>query len=386
MRILAVSHPCITDVNQQLYAELEQLGHQVELIVPANFRTAYSRGPVKVTRWPGFAGGIVQKKVGLSGSIPLHFYRSRLKPVMERFRPDVLFVEEEPYSVSAWQAFWASRDLGVKRVIYSAQNIHKTFPPPFNWMERYVLSRSDLAVVVSEQVKTVLEQKRYGGETLQFPLGVNTDQFRPMEEVWARKRAELGVENRFVVGYVGRFVEEKGIFTLLEALELAKDQPLHFVFVGNGPLLPDIEKAKALYPDRVTIATDVKHREVHLWMNAFDVLVLPSLTKPNWKEQFGRVILEAMACKVPVIGSDSGEIPVLLKQTGGGWTFPEGDARALLERIRYVGQEPAERQQAANRGFEAVHNHFSKKAIAALLANKLESLKNQPANRVSRHR
>ena len=56
-----------------------------------------------------------------------------------------------------------------------------------------------------------------------------------------------------------------------------------------------------------------------------DVLVLPSHTTPTWKEQFGRVIVEALWCGVPVVGSDSGEIPWLIELTGGGLVFPEGD-------------------------------------------------------------
>ena len=58
-----------------------------------------------------------------------------------------------------------------------------------------------------------------------------------------------------------------------------------------------------------------------------DVSVLPSLTRPNWKEQFGRTLAEAMSCETPVIGSDSGEIPHVIGDAG--LIFKEGDAQAL---------------------------------------------------------
>ncbi len=363
MRILAVSHPCVTDVNQQFYAELEALGHLVHLIVPSNFRTEYAK--TEVTRWPAFSGTIEQRKVGLGRSIPLHFYPSNLRSSIKSFRPNVLFVEEEPYSASAWQTFYASRGLPVQRVVYSAQNIFKQYPQPFGWMERYVLSQANIAAVVSQEVGTVLRKKRFRGRLLPFPLGVDTAQFRPLPQERMALRASLGLGHSFVIGYVGRFVEEKGIRTLIRALPDLSVANVKFMFVGNGPLLEDLRKARAKFPDAVLIADDVKHREVHKWMNAMDALALPSLTMANWKEQFGRVIIEAMACKVPVIGSDSGEIPVLIRETGGGWIFPEGDSDALTQLVRRVTNDPGERMEKAEKGYASVQSGFSKRALAA---------------------
>ena len=83
-----------------------------------------------------------------------------------------------------------------------------------------------------------------------------------------------------------------------------------------------------------------------------DVLVLPSRTTPTWKEQFGRVIVEALWCGVPVVGSDSGEIPWLIGLTGGGLMFPEGDHAALAGgSTRLRGRPGAAR--AAGRGAAA---------------------------------
>jgi len=370
VRIMAVSHPCVMDVNQQFYAELEGLGHQVHLIVPSNFHTEYA--PAKVARWPAFGGTIEQRRIGLRRSVPLHFYSSNLRPQIAKFAPDVLFVEEEPYSASAWQAFYASRGLPMKRIVYSAQNICKTYPRPFRWMERYVLSNADMAAVVSQEVGAVMRRKQFGGKLLPFPLGVDTGQFRPLPAQRRRLRAELGIgDERFVVGYVGRFVEEKGVRTLIEAARRLTDAT--FVFVGSGALQDELRRAAALDRGRVIVKDAVKHREVHTWMNAFDALALPSLTMPAWKEQFGRVVIEAMACRVPVIGSDSGEIPALIRETGGGWTFPEGDAEALAQRIRSLAADESEREAAAERGYESVRARFSKRALAEAFDREIRS-------------
>ena len=90
-----------------------------------------------------------------------------------------------------------------------------------------------------------------------------------------------------------------------------------------------------------------------------DVLVLPSHTTPTWKEQFGRVIIEALWCGVPVVGSDSGEIPWLIELTGGGLVFAEGDADALAARLRELRAAPELREQLAQTGRAAVERLFS---------------------------
>ena len=78
----------------------------------------------------------------------------------------------------------------------------------------------------------------------------------------------------------------------------------------------------------------IPHIEAPLYLSAFDVLVLPSETRPNWKEQFGRVIIEAMACGTPVVGSNSGEIPHLIQETQGGVVFLEGQPKSLAEKLK----------------------------------------------------
>jgi len=376
MRILAVSHPCVTDVNQQFYAELEKLDHKVQLIIPSNFRTEFSHGkPVKVSRWPDFKGTIRTYPVGLSESIPLHFYLARLRSVIRSYAPDVLLVEEEPYSLSAWQTFYASRGMKMTRVVYSAQNIHKNYPPPFRQLEQYVLRHADLALAVSEDVVNVLRRKQYKGRHMMFPLGVDTEQFQPNKRRGQIQRITSGIrENAFVVGFVGRLVEIKGIRLMLDVIGRCDDPDITYVMVGTGPLLPEVLEMQVKRPTKLVLATAVEHREVQNWMNMMDVLLLPSITLENQKEQFGRVIVEGNACGVPVIGSTSGEIPKLINTTTGGWVVPENDAQALREQIIYVKNHAEERLAKAKSGLEYVRQHLSKKAIAAKLSMNLNEI------------
>ncbi len=97
-------------------------------------------------------------------------------------------------------------------------------------------------------------------------------------------------------------------------------------------------------------------------MRELDVLVLPSRTQPNWKEQFGRVLIEAMSCGVPVIGSTCGEIPQVIGEAG--LVFPEGDVAALRAALSRLIDQPELRAELARRGRARVLAEFTQAAIA----------------------
>jgi glycosyltransferase involved in cell wall biosynthesis len=98
-----------------------------------------------------------------------------------------------------------------------------------------------------------------------------------------------------------------------------------------------------------------------------DVLVLPSRTTPTWAEQFGRVLVEALWCGVPVVGSDSGEIPWVIETTGGGLVFPEGDVATLAETLAQLRREPELREQLARTGRASVEALFGVQAVGQRL-------------------
>jgi glycosyltransferase involved in cell wall biosynthesis len=102
-------------------------------------------------------------------------------------------------------------------------------------------------------------------------------------------------------------------------------------------------------------------------MNALDVLVLMSRTARTWKEQFGRVIMEAQACGVPVIGSDSGSIPGVVAD--GGWIVPEGQSAPLAELLGRLMASPEEVDRARVAGLDQARGRFSVRTVADALAD-----------------
>jgi glycosyltransferase involved in cell wall biosynthesis len=97
-------------------------------------------------------------------------------------------------------------------------------------------------------------------------------------------------------------------------------------------------------------------------LGGFDVLVLPSRSTPSWVEQFGRVLVEAMACGVPVIGSSSGEIPHVIGDAG--LVFPEGDVEALRGQLAMLAASPEERRRLGELGRQRALAAYTQARIA----------------------
>src|SRR5699024_10933653 len=125
------------------------------------------------------------------------------------------------------------------------------------------------------------------------------------------------------VGYVGRLESHKGLMVLLDAVEASPG--LSLTIVGNGPLRPDLvaRASRGHLAGRVTVLGSLAEDELQRAYQEFDVLAVPSLTTSSWKEQFGRVVVEAMASGVPVVASNSGSLSDLVG--GAGLLVPEGD-------------------------------------------------------------
>ena len=173
----------------------------------------------------------------------------------------------------------------------------------------------------------------------------------------------------FTIGYVGRLVPAKGVHILLKAAARLTF-PYRIRLVGTGPAEPELraQAASLGIQDRVAFMGQAASDAMPARYRAMHVCVLPSLTMPNWKEQFGRVLIEAMACGVPVVGSESGEIPETIgsdDENQGGRTFPEGNAAALAAILTELRENPALRHDLGNQGRARVLCEFTQERIAA---------------------
>ncbi len=325
-----------------------------------------------------------QVPIVLNGRNHFHAYRG-LAAAMRAFRPDVVNIEEEHYSLVTWQAFRLARQLGAAPLFYTWQNIGKTYPPPFAWIERRVFREAAAAVCGNHEAAEVLRNKGYRGIIDEIPqMGVNIDLFAPTETSDAARRqakADVGLSpDHFWIAFLGRLVEEKGVQHLLTALAQLP-AAARVVLLGSGPYRAALESQAAALGlgERLHCIATVPSAAVPRYLQAADVLCLPSLTRANWKEQFGRVLVEAMAAEAVVVGSSSGEIPHVIADAG--LIFPEGNADALAAAIGQLLASPDLMTTLRRRGAARVRAHYTNELIAARFgALFLHAAAGRPAN------
>jgi len=354
MRVLMVSKACVVRAYRRKLEELARLGAELTLIVPPYWKD--ERGVLPLERGEEEGYRLVVETMALNGHYHLHFY-PRLGKHIAAFRPDIVHIDEEPYNLATFQAMWLARRSGAKALFFTWQNLYRRYPPPFRWMERYNYTRADFAIAGNQEAVRVLRRKGYRGPVAVIPqFGVDEEVFRPLDGERPSRP--------FSIGFVGRLVEEKGVHVLVEAVSgLEGDWRLRIL--GSGPeekRLKALVEAKGL-SGRVSFERPLPSAEMPEFYRSLDVLVLPSLTRPNWKEQFGRVLVEAMACGVPVVGSDCGEIPNVIGEAG--LLFPEGDADALLEALRRLQEDLSLRLRLSHLGRQRVLERYTQKKVAA---------------------
>jgi len=374
MKILALSHACVTPVNQAFFATVERLtGWDITLTVPETWIGEYGRR--RAARWEDFEGRIVQYPVLLSGNVPLHAYRSFFVSLLREEEPDAIYVHHEPYGIATFQMYIANHWVGHHPIgFFTWQNIVKTYPAPIRHLERWVYRTSDFAFAGSESATKTLRIKGYDGPVTLLPGSVSTGQYSASANREAI-RTRLGVgEEKLIIGFMGRIVQEKGLSCLLYALHAIRDLPWRCVIVGEGDARTALEaKVSALdLSERILFIGYVPHTEASDYLSAFDVTVMPSETQENWREQFGRVIIESMASGTPVVGSDSGEIPHLIRRTEGGMVFPEGDAEAFAERLRTILSDDELRFSLARSGRQSVLEDYTNRAVAEQFVNTIK--------------
>jgi glycosyltransferase involved in cell wall biosynthesis len=174
------------------------------------------------------------------------------------------------------------------------------------------------------------------------------------------------------VGYVGRLVPEKGLDTLITALRLLSRDDFRLVVAGDGPLIDSLRREAAAAGIAAEFRGRLSTQQVASVYSDIDVLVVPSRTTPNWKEQFGRVVLEAASTGTPVVASDSGELPYVIAALRCGWTFPEGDAPSLADRLRELRADESLLRRASVEGAGRVRSDFSDEVVARRFAAALE--------------
>ena len=229
----------------------------------------------------------------------------------------------------------------------------------YNKLDLFMLKHANRVMAVSEGIKQdlILSGVRESRISL-VQNAVERNENGTFFAVRRRdKRQQLNIDgNEFVVGYVGRLSEEKGIKYLLQAhLSLAKaGLPVKMVLIGDGPQKGELEKLV----DGSGIKNSVRFAgfqpQIETWFPAMDVFVLPSLT-----EGTPMALLEAMNEGIPVIASAVGGVPQVLDPGRNGLLVPPGNSEQIAEAIRDLFADETLRQRLSDNGRRTIAERYN---------------------------
>ncbi len=348
LRVLTIAHNAVAASNRARVDALGRLpGTRVELLTPPWWFEEGQR--LDVSRSAGWRVG----QTVFTGNGTRHVYVRGLMSAIRATHPDVIDLYEEPFSLVALQTLllrdWLAPEAAL--IFYSAVNVQRHWRWPYRAIERTVLRRADGAHAPSADVPPILRGRGFGDKPVAvIPLGVDVRRFADAPPMLL---PDIG---RPRVGFIGRFEPVKGLDVLLQAFGMLKARA-SLVLIGDGS-----ERAR-LGGERVHVLRSLPHEQVPCVLKALDVLVLPSVTiLPLHREQFGRVLAEAMAAGVPVIGSSSGAIPEVIGDAG--LVVPERDPAALAAAIDSVLSDADLRQQLIQRGRKRAAERFDWSVVA----------------------
>jgi glycosyltransferase involved in cell wall biosynthesis len=355
MRVLMLSKACLVGAYQRKLEEIAQFDDvELTVIVPPVWDDPAGRVVLERRHTNGYR--LLVDPIRFNGRFHLHYYPTLTRRLAE-FRPDIVHIDEEPYNLATWLAMRQARAAGAKTLFFSWQNLERPYPWPFSALERQVLAGVEYAIMGNQEVACVWRSKGYKGLYRVIPqFGVDPELFRPPARRDSGRLFVVGAANR-------RLVPEKGVDLLLRAAStLPGVWRLHIA--GDGPVRPWLEAlAQELgIAERVYFDGTISSEQMPAYLGQMDVLVLSSRTLPNWKEQFGRALVEAMACEVVVVGSESGEIPNVIGDAG--LTFPEEDVGALRDHLWQLMQSETMRRELGQKGRQRALAFYTQAQIA----------------------
>ncbi|HEY5839418.1 MAG TPA: glycosyltransferase family 4 protein [Pyrinomonadaceae bacterium] len=359
MRVLRIAHASLTPRLRERERALARCYPDVQLEVVTTERWREAEVDVEATDDDLFP--VRKARSHFSRHIQLFAYDPRpIIGALRQFQPDVIDLNAEPYSVQCAEVLtlrnWFAPRVPV--VMGTSQNIFHRYPPPFNLLERRGLKQVSAAYGCSESVRELLIAKGFRRTIRVIPFGVNLTEYNFRDRLVRESKT-------LTIGFVGRMLPGKGLNILAKALERISSDDWKLLAVGNGPERePFTQRLKELnLIQRAQFTGAVSYEKMPPYFQEIDLLVVPTQTTARIREQFGRVIVEAMASGVPVIGSTCGAIPEVMGDAGV--VFPEGDAEALATAIQRLLTGEDLRRGLARAGRERVEQHYSWERVAS---------------------
>ena len=360
MKVLFIYHCGFSEESISIYREFVKQGVDLAVIAPSKIVLQLAYIPPH-----GYSYSSEDNKMGCQFfSVDLRkpesygegFKFFQLFSAIRKVKPDIIHVIDE------YSSFYLAQTILCRNILYgrkvpvacsAGQNIHFKSPPflfefslrffkriafkilrPFLF-HYYHKNNVAGATASNEGALDVIRAFNVKFPLRLIPWAVDISIFYPKNRNLCRKN--LGIpENIKLIGNIGRFNREKGLQNLVKTL--SKLEGYYLMLVGGGDYEKELQKliGSLGIRNRIFHFKNIDRKDLVNYYNILDAFVLPSLTTPDWKEQYGRVLTEAMACHIPIIGSSSGEIPRVLKGYPKHLIFQEDSVEDLASKIREI--------------------------------------------------
>jgi len=231
------------------------------------------------------------------------------------------------------------------KLIVSIHAIYNLKPSSvFAKLIRRILEKANKVLTLSVASKKELVKIGLSPDSIDvYTYWVDQKVFKPLNRLEVKKR--VGWDGKFIVLFVGRFIEIKGMNILLEAARNINKE-IYFAFIGDGPLSAYIKEASVRFSNVMFIGR-VNNHSLPLYYNAADMVCVPS----KYEEGFGRVILEALSCGTPVLASNRGGVPEALDERVGICIDPTADNLRHVIKTLYQTSEKLQQMQSQCREY-----------------------------------
>lgn len=372
-KILVISQASFTAINRTVYQRLASKGWQIEMIVPQQLH---------------FPAGIKNAEAKSLSDPPIHFlplvrnnprlqWYKGLEDVLKKTKPAIVFLDNDPASYMAMRlSVWCKKQ-NTKLVCQSCENLSQAISVVFKRegirgllpaiIKNYFIWRGKSGCshvfTINEDGLQLFKKAGYLSVS-KTPLGFDENLFKQENIVRNSLRDKLGL-NQITFAYFGRLVPEKGVHLLIEALSGLQEYKWYLMMDKFEVYASEYNITIEKLIEEKGIKKRIKyihanHQEVPNFMNAADVVILPSISTSKWKEQYGRVVPEAMACGKIVIGANSGALPELIEDAG--IIFPEGDVKCLKNLLEEILKKNTAYEFLKYKAIERAHSFLSIKA------------------------
>lgn len=380
--ILVFSHAGLRRANRLIYNKLkDEYGFDIVLVIPKSFQLGDNIS-IAEEKLNDDVNTIEEKLVGKNPRS--YFFKNTFKNI-RRYKPEIIYVDNDPISVQVLLIGLWSKLYGIKLVCLTCENIEISLKQKLKTksLKKVLLAlmKLSLAKLTKHLVKHVFTINNSGTtiyaslgykSVSKIPLGFDSSIFNINAKDRIAIRSKLKIDDDTpIISYIGRITFEKGIHVLLKSLSMIKTYDWVF-------MLDEFKSTKTSYHTQIkklikdfglenkVIYIDAKHLEISKYMNAADLVIIPSISTEEWIEQYGRVAPEAMACGKLLIASDTGALPDLIGDSG--ILVKENDELQLKDAILSVLDNPTK--------------YKNKQMLATKRAKQLDL--NQQANKMSR--